>query len=300
MKRWKRAVALVVLDNRQKKKVKDEWTSLDPEVLQKLLARDPQFIGEFQEYRYGDRRREHLATVSDDDAIPNLHGKHLYVLSTNHQLYVQPEPAGVGGARIDEFRHSAFLAGGPVLSAGQMFIWDGDLVLIDNSSGHYKPRPHTMIHVLRWLKIKGISLESSLVTVMAEHGIGSYLACDYLRDGAKAKALAPEELPDVESVFGFVAKHPHQQYGSFRDAAMAMLEERRVLQQRGKERRLEQRAKAEQLRRQRAEKEKAAREARAQKEEEIRQRQKERDANRKRDLQKVMRGPPNDDASTNS
>lgn len=235
LKNWRHLVALVTLNNDAlvKPHPLSLSTGLDPEVLQHLRDRNGQMISEFQSYRYGDTRKELEASVNGEG--PPLHGKFIYVLSPFGKLYVHPEPAGVGGQRVDDFRHSAFLAGRPVMSAGQMFIWKGQLLLVDNASGHYKPKAQTMQFILRWLRNKGIELKAVLVSFYLGN---TYNAFDFMLAGDGAIALKPELVPDVEAIFGFVERQEKSgvTYGSFEEASMAMDTERAEIKKRGAER----------------------------------------------------------------
>lgn len=61
--------------------------------------------------------------------------------------------------RVWFFHHSSFLAGRPVACAGVISVRDGELTMISNESGHYKPNEAFMLQALNELKRKGISTE---------------------------------------------------------------------------------------------------------------------------------------------
>ena len=57
----------------------------------------------------------------------------IYVMTPSHEIYFKP-----GHAEPGSFQHSSFLAGGDLRSAGDIKIYSGKVLYIDNSSGHYK------------------------------------------------------------------------------------------------------------------------------------------------------------------
>ena len=53
------------------------------------------------------------------------------------------------------FHHSSLLAGEAIAAAGEMIIFKGRLLAINNQSGHYNPPPIVLKRVLKVLESKG-------------------------------------------------------------------------------------------------------------------------------------------------
>jgi len=58
----------------------------------------------------------------------------------------------------DPFFHSSYMGGGDVLCGGRIFVKEGKLVGIDNSSGHYKPTADHLRQCIREFERQGVSL----------------------------------------------------------------------------------------------------------------------------------------------
>lgn len=59
---------------------------------------------------------------------------------------------------MEEIAHSSLFAGGPVASAGEIFVKDGKLLVISNRSGHYVPTMEQMRTAVRELEARGADL----------------------------------------------------------------------------------------------------------------------------------------------
>ena len=70
-------------------------------------------------------------------------------------------------ARTDrgQTNHSSFCAGREVICAGCIFFWKGQLIHIDNNSGHYAPSPAALRKTVEILGDEGTSLDILRVTV---------------------------------------------------------------------------------------------------------------------------------------
>ncbi|ECY7603715.1 TPA: hypothetical protein ACWV7F_004477 [Salmonella enterica subsp. enterica serovar Muenchen] len=75
----------------------------------------------------------------------------IYVRDAKNKIYINKHQRNV-------FHHSSFLAGGPILSAGELSINNGILVGITNKSGHYKPDDENFLDMLAYLKTRGVNL----------------------------------------------------------------------------------------------------------------------------------------------
>lgn len=83
-------------------------------------------------------------------------GYAVFAMGTDGRIYVGNHVTG-------EFHHSSFLAGGTVLSAGEIKVSHGNVQEITQKSGHYQPGPQQMINILHRLRLYGVAL--SAVTV---------------------------------------------------------------------------------------------------------------------------------------
>jgi hypothetical protein len=61
---------------------------------------------------------------------------------------------------VSTFHHSSFLAGMPVLGAGEWSIDRGRLIAISNKSGHYRPGFEEMFRAMLRLKVNGVDMSS--------------------------------------------------------------------------------------------------------------------------------------------
>lgn len=109
-------------------------------------------------YLTADERRDfeiHIlqgeAIFEDLSPLPEALG-FLYVLSQDSKLYVAPLGGMAGEFR---FRHSSFVAGAPVLAAGQGKYEDG-VFHLNRASGHYEPRFEHLLQIGQWLVDQGV------------------------------------------------------------------------------------------------------------------------------------------------
>ena len=79
----------------------------------------------------------------------------LYVMDTSGAFYITLDAA--------KLKHSSFLRGAAVASAGIMQVVDGTLVLIDNSSGHYLPEKSFLEQATTQLRQQGIPVAPEMV-----------------------------------------------------------------------------------------------------------------------------------------
>jgi hypothetical protein len=89
--------------------------------------------------------------------------------------------------------HSSICAGREVICAGCLFIWHGQLIHIDNNSGHYAPTPDHLRNLLAIL-IKDTGLKTSYLRVQAQtaQGYGLYKAETFVAGG-------PPDWPDQDA-----------------------------------------------------------------------------------------------------
>ena len=89
----------------------------------------------------------------------------IFVISPEKVLYA-------GETRKDKFHHSSFLAGGPVLGAGEIRVHEGRLERVTNVSGHYRPDLKRHFNTLLFLAQRGVDLSrvKSRAVGFAPHG----------------------------------------------------------------------------------------------------------------------------------
>lgn len=76
----------------------------------------------------------------------------IYVISPSGEMYVDIP-------FVEQFHHSSFLSGAPVLGAGAITTNpEGVIIRISNESGHYKPGKKQLISTLRYLQKQGVDL----------------------------------------------------------------------------------------------------------------------------------------------
>jgi hypothetical protein len=74
----------------------------------------------------------------------------IFVMDTSGELLLTCDHAP------NRFHHSSFVAGAPVIAAGEMRVHRGKLVAITNRSGHYAPPPSCLHLVMQRLKALGV------------------------------------------------------------------------------------------------------------------------------------------------
>jgi hypothetical protein len=79
----------------------------------------------------------------------------IWVMSPEGRIFSGPESFSGG-----HVHHSAFLAGGRVLGAGEWLVRAGRPLVISNESGHYQPSFTQFQNALRKLGEKGVALKS--------------------------------------------------------------------------------------------------------------------------------------------
>lgn len=84
-----------------------------------------------------------------------------YVLSLQGELFAGLHAPGSAAQCMGKnpFYHSSYMAGRDVLCAGRIFVKQGNLVGIDNASGHYKPSADHLRRAIRELDRQGVDLE---------------------------------------------------------------------------------------------------------------------------------------------
>ena len=83
---------------------------------------------------------------------PRRWGFAIYALDAAGQLFLSFE------SQRGRVHHSSLLAGEPTACAGEMIIFDGHLLALNNQSGHYQPPPAALQQLLTVLREGGIDI----------------------------------------------------------------------------------------------------------------------------------------------
>jgi hypothetical protein len=103
---------------------------------------------------------------------------------------------------VYEKHHSSILAGGAVIGAGECKIENGELVMISNKSGHYKPSKENMLDVLRVLQRQNVQLSGvKLELIMPDNSKQIYQSAQEFLD--KDGLCLPEKIFQNKSVTTF-------------------------------------------------------------------------------------------------
>jgi hypothetical protein len=81
----------------------------------------------------------------------------IFVVDLAKRLYAGPYTYG-------QFHHSSFLAGAPVLSAGEIAVDQGRVVGLTNNTGHYNSGPYQLKCMLELLQANGVLLHDVAVS----------------------------------------------------------------------------------------------------------------------------------------
>ncbi len=101
--------------------------------------------------------------------------------------YMGPWYDAHGDLKPVKLHHSTFLAGAEVVCAGMIRVVKGRVLEISNGSGHYKPPPKHLLHVLVRLAAHGVKIDRLLVHVLPENK--RYYAKDFIAAGADVSWL---------------------------------------------------------------------------------------------------------------
>ena len=94
----------------------------------------------------------HAPVPPPPPAEAKAQGYAIYVIDREGQLYVSFE------SEKDRVHHSSLLAGGAVACAGELLVFQGELLLLNNQSGHYRPPPAALRQAVDALTRAGLDL----------------------------------------------------------------------------------------------------------------------------------------------
>jgi hypothetical protein len=155
--------------------------------------------------------------LKDKQVMGRVTGAFIYVMCVNGQIYaadasdeyknggvfdMEEFRVGVNNTRnlvakfegreattrqLEGFHHSSFLEGNEVACAGEIYVKQGNLIKVDNNSGHYVPAPATLMAVADRLHRNGVNTEqvkfgynlgngNKFAPIKYWHGKSEYLA----------------------------------------------------------------------------------------------------------------------------
>ncbi len=109
----------------------------------------------------------------------------IFVCSPTGDLYA-------GSHTVNEFHHSSFLGGRPVMAAGELVVCFGEVVVITAKSGHYKPSASDMFNLVTRFP----QFPSSALIVTDLHTWRCYRVGQFRRFGMKAPTVSKQEMYD--------------------------------------------------------------------------------------------------------
>jgi hypothetical protein len=117
-----------------------------------------------------------------------------YVL-TGTDLYMADHDASRKDRGGNEFYHSSYLAGKPVMCAGDISFHEGSCTSISNLSGHYKPKPSQLLSLILFLRGKGLDMGHAQVVLNGDSNSVAELSVN-VKDAQAI--LDPRKLDDDE------------------------------------------------------------------------------------------------------
>lgn len=99
-------------------------------------------------------------------------GRRIFVMDGDGRFYV-------GQSVNAQFHHSSFLAGNAASAAGEIVVNQGEIKMISNVSGHYKPGAAFLWQAVRQLHLQGANVDNVVVDV---YGAGRIRARDFLQN----------------------------------------------------------------------------------------------------------------------
>ena len=107
-----------------------------------------------------------LLDTSDGDAPIRYYGEgirtYMYVMDSEGHIYILTELEQVTGPRTrSRFHHSSVFAAGNVAAAGEITVRNGEIILIDDESGHYESWEPQNRQIIAEFARRGIQIPAS-------------------------------------------------------------------------------------------------------------------------------------------
>lgn len=141
-----------------------------------------------------------------------------FAMTLNRTLFVHGGHQVCGReGNFYSFYHSSYTGGEDVVCTGCLSAINGELVYVNNDSGHYKPTPQQILLVLDSLKALGVDMKNVRVEYGAVDAAGAYhkhlrLAPMFMADaGNRAATMAartPQMTPEIREVIDRLRQLP--------------------------------------------------------------------------------------------
>ncbi|GLR26944.1 hypothetical protein [Limnobacter litoralis] len=132
------------------------------------------------------------------------HGKYIFALapdsmqSADKTLFLHKAPEGLK-TRTDGFTHACFNAGGPVHTAGELWVYKGKPLLANNASGHYRPPALTLRAFTEHLLTNEVDIHSLVYQEQhLENNDGETMPDQYRFAAGSGKTLDPDQIRAVQ------------------------------------------------------------------------------------------------------
>ncbi len=123
-------------------------------------------------------------------------GANIFVMDERGNIYTHPFN------EVGKFHHSSFLAGDPVLFAGNIIVLDGEIKYIDNLSGHYKPRAEAIQIALNKLTVLRVDVSNVEIARVAESEESKKLGAGARKKSDPDNKAKKKEVPKAEEPYG--------------------------------------------------------------------------------------------------
>jgi hypothetical protein len=148
-------------------------------------------------YRWVDLQGAHMNILFANCTMADEFAVQLYAMDRYGNLFVDYPDDAYGSLILQQVRnpsraavdargkanHSSLCAGREVLCAGMIFFWKGQLIQIDNMSGHYAPKANALLKAVQVLDDAGTNLDYLRVMVATATDQKFYYARTFLANG---------------------------------------------------------------------------------------------------------------------
>lgn len=152
-----------------------ETTAMNPRYVGENLPGNSVWPGDTVRYLTAEERQSFRLFVRDGK-LYDANGKLFDTtasathFSDGSAIFVMDEDGALYASKYHEpghFHHSSFLSGAPVAGAGELRVVDGELRLITDSSGHYRPAQDFSNQVIEQLRSQGLKIDLSQIALQA-------------------------------------------------------------------------------------------------------------------------------------
>jgi hypothetical protein len=102
------------------------------------------------------------------------------------------------GLELKGVHHSTPVAGGPVAGAGMLTVKAGQIVDMDDTSGHYKPQAEHLLQTVEWLREKGMRVDDINLKDIAQQKAAAVILQEWLRRPVERVADSSTTATDDE------------------------------------------------------------------------------------------------------